>query len=145
MTDEIPPNDAHAPTHAHDAPILDNPAQSGTLVQPPPQDMPDTGYGQQMINPNGEAPRESNLIGSAHIRPIFLGNLDINVTAEEISDLFTRPAMNMPPFDVERVDLKRGFAFVFLADAKCEEDKDRIRRYVDGLQGMYVPTHYLST
>ena len=82
----------------------------------------------------------SNIIGSAHIRPIFLGNLDMNVTAEDISDLFTRPALNASPMSVERVDLKRGFAFVFMNDAQTQEDKDRIEQYVDGIQGMYVPS-----
>mmetsp|Transcript_26527 Transcript_26527/g.39294 ORF Transcript_26527/g.39294 Transcript_26527/m.39294 type:complete len:200 (-) Transcript_26527:1269-1868(-) len=82
----------------------------------------------------------SNLIGSAHIRPIFLGNLDMGVTAEDISDLFTRPALNLPPMSVERVDLKRGFAFVFMHDAQSQSDKERIEDYVDGIQGMYVPT-----
>ena len=82
----------------------------------------------------------SNLIGSAHIRPIFLGNLDMNVTAEDISDLFTRPALNTPPMSVERVDLKRGFAFVFMNDAQSQSDKERVEDYVDGIQGMYVPS-----
>jgi hypothetical protein len=39
---------------------------------------------------------------------------------------------------VERVDLKRGFAFVFLKDAKTQEDKERVQRYIDGIQGLYV-------
>lgn len=80
----------------------------------------------------------TDVIGSAHIRPIFLGNLDIRVTAEEISDIFTRPALDVPPMPVERVDLKRGFAFVFLKDAKTQEDKERVQRYIDGIQGLYV-------
>jgi RNA recognition motif-containing protein len=86
----------------------------------------------------------SNIIGSAHIRPIFLGNLDMNVTAEDISDLFTRPALNAQPMSVERVDLKRGFAFVFMNDAQTQGDKDRIEQYVDGIQGMYVPSSSLQ-
>jgi hypothetical protein len=80
----------------------------------------------------------TDVIGSAHIRPIFLGNLDLRVTAEEISDIFTRPALDVPPMPVERVDLKRGFAFVFLKDAKTQEDKERVQRYIDGIQGLYV-------
>jgi len=39
---------------------------------------------------------------------------------------------------VERVDLKRGFGFVFLEDAKSEGDKERIERYVRDISGMYV-------
>jgi len=80
----------------------------------------------------------SGVVGSAHFRPIFLGNLDLHVTAEEISDIFTRPALDVPPMPVERVDLKRGFAFVFLKDAKTQEDKERVQRYIDGIQGLYV-------
>mmetsp|Transcript_15128 Transcript_15128/g.28466 ORF Transcript_15128/g.28466 Transcript_15128/m.28466 type:complete len:180 (-) Transcript_15128:1980-2519(-) len=80
----------------------------------------------------------NDVIGSAHFRPIFLGNLDVRVTAEEISDIFTRPALDVPPMPVERVDLKRGFAFVFLKDAKNQDDKERVQRYIDGIQGLYV-------
>jgi arginine/serine-rich splicing factor 4/5/6 len=81
----------------------------------------------------------NNLIGSAHIRPIFLGNLDINVTAEDVSDIFTRPYSDMPPMPVERVDLKRGFAFVFMDPAKSEEDKARVETYVERINGMEFP------
>jgi len=84
--------------------------------------------------PNGERA----VIGSAHIRPVFLGNLDLGVTTEEVADLFTHPAMDIPPMSIDRIDVKRGFAFVFLNDVKSEDVKERISRYVDGLSGMYV-------
>ena len=89
--------------------------------------------------------RGQEVIGSAHIRPIFLGNLDMGVTAEDISDLFTRPALNFPAMPVERVDLKRGYAFVFLCDARSQEEKDRVEQYVDGIQGMYVHSSFRSS
>lgn len=87
--------------------------------------------------PNGERA----VIGSAHIRPVFLGNLDLGVTTEEIADLFTHPAMDIPPMSIDRIDVKRGFAFVFLNDVKSEDEKERISRYVDGLNGMYVSNY----
>ena len=128
MTDELPPNadpmqNAPVPTEAPDAPQAQDvlmPSDQGTIQ-------------------NDDGPPNTTLIGSAHIRPIFLGNLDINVTAEEISDMFTRPYSDMPPMSVERVDLKRGFAFVFMEDAKSEEEKQRVETYVDRISGMYVP------
>ena len=73
------------------------------------------------------------------MRPVFLGNLDFNVRAEDIEDVFARPVLDVGhPIPVDRVDLKRGFGFVFLEDAKSQEDKDRIERYVRDISGMYV-------
>ena len=79
----------------------------------------------------------SNVIGSAHIRPVFFGNLDQNCIADDIEDIFLRPSMGSP-IPIDRVDLKRGFCFVFLQDAKTQEDKDRVEQYVNSLNGMYV-------
>ena len=79
----------------------------------------------------------SNVIGSAHIRPVFFGNLDPNCIADDIEDIFLRPNMGSP-IPIDRVDLKRGFSFVFLQDAKSQEDKDRVEQYVSSLNGMYV-------
>lgn len=112
-SDAAPPADASppAPAQAHDDPLLSH------------------------GNGSGERP----VIGSAHIRPIFLGNLDFGVTTDEIADLFARPALDMPPMSIDRVDLKRGFAFVFLNDAKSEDEKERVGRYVDGINGMEFP------
>ena len=132
MSDELP------------AATLDAPMANQAAEAPQPQDVlkPSEQVADAGANTNDEKPplssASTDLIGSAHIRPIFLGNLDINVTAEEISDLFTRPYLDMPPMRIERVDLKRGFAFVFLEDAKSEDEKQRVERYVDGIQGMYV-------
>lgn len=132
MSDELP------------AAALDAPMAIEAAKAPQPQDVlkPSEQVAGAGADTNDEklplSSASTDLIGSAHIRPIFLGNLDINVTAEEISDLFTRPYLDMPPMRVERVDLKRGFAFVFLEDAKSEDEKQRVERYVDGIQGMYV-------
>jgi len=133
MSDELP------------AATLDAPMAIEAAKAPQPQDVlkPSEQVAGAGADTNDEklplSSASTDLIGSAHIRPIFLGNLDINVTAEEISDLFTRPYLDMPPMRVERVDLKRGFAFVFLEDAKSEDEKHRVERYVDGIQGMDFP------
>lgn len=114
---------------------------SHPLVEEAPQALDQAQAPDEQMNPmpdeslNGSRP----VIGSAHIRPVFLGNLDIGVTTDEVADLFTRPAMDVPPFPVDRVDVKRGFAFVFLIDAKSEDDKENIERYVDRINGMEFP------
>ncbi len=115
--DAAPPTDAEVPP----------PAPAQAQDEPPPPS-----------HTNGPGPSERPVIGSAHIRPIFLGNLDFGVTTDEIADLFARPALGMPPMSIDRVDLKRGFAFVFLNDAQSEDEKERVGRYVDGINGMYV-------
>ena len=40
------------------------------------------------------------------------------------------------PIPVERVDLKRGYCFVFLQDVTSEEDKRRIESFVSIINGM---------
>jgi hypothetical protein len=85
------------------------------------------------------APQDAStptLQGSAHVRPVFLGNLEYGATADEIEDIFMRPALDMPPMAVERVDLKRGFCFVFLKDLHSDEERERVERYVEGINGM---------
>merc|ERR550532_1022089 len=74
------------------------------------------------------------------MRPIFLGNLSAYCNAQEIEDIFHRPVINIGgPISVDRVDLKRGFCFVFLRDAKALPDKDRAERYVSQINGMDIP------
>jgi len=59
------------------------------------------------------------------------------VRAEDIEDVFLRPVLDVGrSIPVDRVDLKRGFGFVFLEDAKSQEDKERIERYVREISGM---------
>lgn len=81
---------------------------------------------------------DSSMIGSAHLRPVFMGNLDYNCTVEDIEDLFLRPMRGMNPVAIDRVDLKRGYAFVFFQDARSQTDKEALERYVDEINGMYV-------
>ena len=79
---------------------------------------------------------------SPALRPVFLGNLTGQFQAADIRDIFERPHQpDSPeaPFDpisVERVDLKRGYCFVFLHDATSEEHKKRIQTFVNVINGM---------
>eukprot|EP00559_Dactyliosolen_fragilissimus_P006230 CAMPEP_0184871380 /NCGR_PEP_ID=MMETSP0580-20130426/40687_1 /TAXON_ID=1118495 /ORGANISM="Dactyliosolen fragilissimus" /LENGTH=384 /DNA_ID=CAMNT_0027374033 /DNA_START=925 /DNA_END=2079 /DNA_ORIENTATION=+ len=114
----------------------------------PPQDENQEDMYSDTRVPNGQsmydsgAPNQhsrSDIIGSAHIRPVFLGNLSMECIAEDIEDLFIRPIIDVGgPIPVDRVDLKRGFGFVFLQDAKVQADKDRTERYVSHINGMEI-------
>lgn len=81
----------------------------------------------------------NNLIGSAHLRPVFMGNLEYNCTVEDIEDLFVRPMQGMDPVSIDRVDLKRGYAFVFFQEARSQTDKVKLERYVEEINGMNLP------
>ena len=63
--------------------------------------------------------------------------------SEEIMDIFTKPIVprEIPegtyrPVPVERVDIKRGYCFVFLKDAVSQEEKDKVERFVEAINGM---------
>jgi arginine/serine-rich splicing factor 4/5/6 len=96
------------------------------------------------ISQNGNA-----VIGSAAIRPVFLGNLKPEYSTAKVEELFAAP-INPPnctatfkPIAVDRIDIKRGFCFVFLKDAASQEEKDQIEAFVAAIQGMYVTTREL--
>ena len=84
-----------------------------------------------------------NVVGSAAMRPIFLGNLKPNYEADDVKAMFHKP-INPPgsepgafkPINVERLDQKRGYCFVFLKDAITAADKDNAERYVAAISGM---------
>ena len=75
-------------------------------------------------------------------RPVFLGNLSHSVVMSDVEKIFTDPITDdgTAPIPVDRVDLKRGFCFVFLKDAENQDEKDRTESYVSRINGMYVPT-----
>ena len=80
-----------------------------------------------------------SVIGSAALRPVFLGNLIPVYTPETVCAAFERPTIpNAEPVLVDRVDVKRGYCFVFLKDARNESDKRRIEEFVSKINGMYV-------
>eukprot|EP00551_Chaetoceros_affinis_P009756 CAMPEP_0203683180 /NCGR_PEP_ID=MMETSP0090-20130426/47386_1 /ASSEMBLY_ACC=CAM_ASM_001088 /TAXON_ID=426623 /ORGANISM="Chaetoceros affinis, Strain CCMP159" /LENGTH=317 /DNA_ID=CAMNT_0050552309 /DNA_START=97 /DNA_END=1051 /DNA_ORIENTATION=- len=89
-------------------------------------------------NNNNNNNSNEAMIGSAHLRPVFMGNLDYNCTAEDLEDLFVRPHRGFEPMPIDRVDLKRGYAFVFFQEARTQNDKDRLERYVDEINGMDI-------
>lgn len=93
--------------------------------------------------PNGSAAAEesNNVVGSAALRPVFLGNLVPEFSTEKIEELFNSPIQpkegdNFKPIPVDRVDIKRGFCFVFLKDAASQEDKEQAEAFVAAISGM---------
>ena len=105
-----------------------------------PQDPPKTDDGAMDDDNSNAASKESAVVGSAAMRPVFLGNLNHTALVEDIEKIFTEPIAgdNMPPVPVDRVDLKRGFCFVFLKDAESQDAKERAESYVSMINGMYV-------
>ena len=84
-----------------------------------------------------------DVLGSAAMRPIFLGNLKPNYQADDVKAIFEKP-LDPPgsepgsfnPITVERLDQKRGYCFVFLKDAVTAADKNNAERYVAAISGM---------
>lgn len=67
---------------------------------------------------------------SSNMRPIFCGNLDYDARQSEIERLFGKYGR------VERVDMKTGFAFVYMEDERDAEDAiHRLDRYDFGRKG----------
>lgn len=82
------------------------------------------------------------VVGSAAMRPIFLGNLKPNYQADDVKAIFEKPILppgqegTLQPITVERLDQKRGYCFVFLKDATTAADKDNAERFVAAISGM---------
>jgi arginine/serine-rich splicing factor 4/5/6 len=82
------------------------------------------------------------VIGSAALRPVFLGNLSNTYAAEEVTAIFEGPQQPpvgdivYAPIPVDRIDLKRGYCFVFLKDAVTQQDKEQAELFVAALNGM---------
>lgn len=84
-----------------------------------------------------------DLIGSPAIRPVFLGNLRPEYSSDKIEELFTRPIPppgategTYKPIPIDRIDVKRGFCFVFLKDAASQKDKEQVESFVSAINGM---------
>mmetsp|Transcript_24563 Transcript_24563/g.58061 ORF Transcript_24563/g.58061 Transcript_24563/m.58061 type:complete len:407 (-) Transcript_24563:145-1365(-) len=136
---------------------MDNPA---VLAEDPVSENTDPATGGDSIDANANDDMEANPstenegkeesagasdVGSAAMRPIFLGNLKPNYQAEDVMAIFHNPldppgsapgAFN--PIPVERLDQKRGYCFVFLKDAVAAADKDNAERYIAAISGMAV-------
>jgi hypothetical protein len=84
------------------------------------------------------------VIGSASLRPVFLGNLDANFRSDDVIAIFERPveppnaSMRFAPIAVDRIDVKRGYCFVFLKDVSTQAEKEQAERFVQEINGMYV-------
>jgi len=86
-----------------------------------------------------------NGVGSAAMRPIFLGNLKPNYQPDDVKAIFQTPILPpgkeegaFQPIAVDRLDQKRGYCFVFLKDATTAADKDNAERFVAAISGMEV-------
>eukprot|EP00934_Nitzschia_sp_Nitz4_P002772 Nitzschia sp. Nitz4//scaffold250_size28497//8023//9538//NITZ4_008124-RA/size28497-augustus-gene-0.0-mRNA-1//1//CDS//3329544213//2762//frame0 len=91
-----------------------------------------------------DAKGTDEVIGSAALRPVFLGNLVTDFSPDQCKELFQRPilppdcpdAADFHSIAVDRVDVKRGYCFVFLKDAPSQQDKDMIEKFVTLINGM---------
>lgn len=82
-------------------------------------------------------------IGSAAMRPVFLGNLLANYSTDQVTELFERcyqirglPREFSKSIAVDRIDVKRGYCFVFLKDAASQGEKETIEDFVVAINGM---------
>jgi hypothetical protein len=98
---------------------------------------------QEQGNNGRNAGGEGEVVGSAAMRPVFLGNLRTDYSASEVSAIFSRPIVppgtpegTYNPIPVDRCDLKRGYCFVFLKDALTQADKERAEKFVSAINGM---------
>ncbi|GKY99798.1 hypothetical protein MPSEU_000933600 [Mayamaea pseudoterrestris] len=94
--------------------------------------------------PKDEVSASDPVIGSAALRPLFLGNLFMDYSPETVKETFElpfQPSANLTfeSIPVDRIDNKRGFCFVYLKDAKSEADKERIEAYVKAIEGVKIP------
>ena len=110
--------------------------EEGNIAEDPPKDPSPKGSAEEEGIEN-----EGEVIGSAAMRPVFLGNLVNNYTPEQVTDVFEKPFqpksdMKYDPIAVDRIDQKRGYCFVFLKDATTQADKERVERFLVDINGM---------
>jgi arginine/serine-rich splicing factor 4/5/6 len=96
--------------------------------------------GAHLDSSNGDT---GEVIGSAAMRPVFLGNLRTEYATADVHEIFSRPIAppdtppgTFRPIPIDRIDLKRGYCFVFLKDATSQDDKDMVERFVSAINGM---------
>lgn len=87
------------------------------------------------------AEADDPVIGSAALRPVFLGNLIPGYVPEQVTDIFEKPSQpkadkTYEPIPVDRIDQKRGYCFVFLKDAKTQTDKEQAEAFISDINGM---------
>ena len=82
---------------------------------------------------------DSHMRDDLAIRSVFFGNLRPDCETDDILDIFRRPLLpGYEAVNVQRIDLKKGFCFVFFKDAKNPDERERTERYVMELNGKYV-------
>ncbi|CAB9508178.1 Serine/arginine-rich splicing factor [Seminavis robusta] len=96
--------------------------------------------------PAAAAAGGSSSEGPVSLRGVFLGNLSMGFRTEEVTEIFTKPIIprDLPedtykPVAIDRVDLKRGYCFVFLKDVANMAEKEQVERFVSDINGMAVP------
>ena len=108
---------------------------------------PDQGSGDAGGVPSAPPPPAESGEGEGpySLRGVFLGNLTMGFRSEEIIEIFTKPIVprDLPessyqPIAVDRVDIKRGYCFVFLKDVATLAEKEQVERFVSDINGMYV-------
>ena len=63
---------------------------------------------------------------------------------EDVTSIFERPILppkleestNLAPMPVDRIDLKRGYCFIFLKDVPSQAEKELAERFVNDIHGM---------
>eukprot|EP00984_Skeletonema_dohrnii_P021927 scaffold11059_cov72-Skeletonema_dohrnii-CCMP3373.AAC.1 len=148
---------------------------STAVASAPQPGMLDTADDEGAINESGSTtanntnsftspPNNQNNDGlGSGIRPIFLGNLSHSALSSDVEHMFRNPvsrgssygtngeekeegmASEIAPFDLDRVDMKRGYCFVFMQEPKTIEEKNRIEAYVGEINGMYVSSSSSSS
>ena len=92
---------------------------------------------------NGHAFDADNEASMA-LRPLFFGNLLLNYSTDQITNLFEHPERidTLPqndvyhPIPIDRIDIKRGYCFVFFKDATSLQEKQRIESFCMMINGM---------
>ena len=92
-------------------------------------------------NHRGDMGNGGGIIGSSALPPVFLGNLLSTYRADAVTALFERPIQPSQKtvyhsVPVDRIDIKRGYCFVFLKDALTQADKDNVEGFVLDINGM---------
>ena len=97
---------------------------------------------QLKVESDPEPSNGDKVIGSSFLKPVFIGNLHSDYNTDDVMEIFERPILpdsvkdEMGPVGVDRVDMKRGYCFVFLKDVKTQSEKEHAERFVEVINGM---------
>lgn len=106
-------------------------------------------FEQELGNGHNPPPAAENGMGGGgipEVPSVFLGNLDYGATTTDVEAIFGQP-LQVPGVDlsqlpvggirVERVDLKRGYCFVYLKQCWTSvEQRDLVYNYAQRISGM---------